>query len=193
MILAPTSRERERWYAILLLAKTSVTAAVTAEALSRDLQAIGRWASAFGEREGLRPLIFEQTVGSTPPRSTRRSRKRVERGGGGTARHLRASPWLTGIGPWPRPFVSERFGISLRRSRCRNWLHRLGIAFKRPKKQLLKAEESQAAGLRDGLRSPVGRGPTVVEPGYSLPMRPIFRAGRRNCGASGCSRVSLRW
>ena len=47
MILAPTPRERERWYAILLLAQ-GLTAAATAEALERDPHTIGRWASAFG-------------------------------------------------------------------------------------------------------------------------------------------------
>ena len=35
MILAPPPRERERWYAILLLAQ-GLTAAATAEALERD-------------------------------------------------------------------------------------------------------------------------------------------------------------
>ena len=38
--------------------------------------------------------------------------------------------------------VSERFGISLCRS-CLNYLHRLGFAFKRPEKQLVKANESK--------------------------------------------------
>ena len=42
-----------------------------------------------------------------------------------------------------RQFVSERFGISLSRSSCLNWLHRLGFAFKRPKKRLLQADESK--------------------------------------------------
>ena len=42
-----------------------------------------------------------------------------------------------------RQFVSERFGISLCRSSCLNWLHRLGFAYKRPKKRLLKANESK--------------------------------------------------
>ena len=37
-------------------------------------------------------------------------------------------------------FVQERFGISLSRSSCLNCLHRLGFAFKRPKKRLLKAD-----------------------------------------------------
>ena len=39
-----------------------------------------------------------------------------------------------------RQFVSERFGISLSRSTCLNWLHRLGFALKRPKKRLVKAD-----------------------------------------------------
>ena len=42
-----------------------------------------------------------------------------------------------------RQFVSERFGISLCRSSCLNWLHRLGFAFKRPKKRLVEANESK--------------------------------------------------
>ena len=37
-------------------------------------------------------------------------------------------------------YVSERFGISLSRSTCLNYLHRQGFAFKRPKKRLLKAD-----------------------------------------------------
>ena len=41
-----------------------------------------------------------------------------------------------------RQFASERFGITLSRSSCLNWLHRLGFSFKRPKKRLLKAKES---------------------------------------------------
>ena len=37
----------------------------------------------------------------------------------------------------------ERFGIELSRSSCLNWLHRLGFAFKRPKKRLLKADDAK--------------------------------------------------
>ena len=72
MILAPTLRERERWYAMVLLAQ-GWTAAATAEALDRDPHTIGRWASAFGEG-GPRALIFEQTGGSPQP-LTRRNRR----------------------------------------------------------------------------------------------------------------------
>ena len=38
-------------------------------------------------------------------------------------------------------FVLERFGVGLSRSGCLNYLHRLGFAFKRPKKRLVKADE----------------------------------------------------
>ena len=72
MILAPTPRERERWYAMLLLAQ-GWTAAATAEALERDPHTIGRWTAAFGEG-GPRALIFEQTGGS-PPLLARKSRR----------------------------------------------------------------------------------------------------------------------
>ena len=39
-----------------------------------------------------------------------------------------------------RHFVSERFGISLSRSTCLNYLHRLGFVLRRPKKRLPKAD-----------------------------------------------------
>ena len=42
-----------------------------------------------------------------------------------------------------RQFVSERFGVSLCRSSCLNYLGRLGFAFKRPKKRLVKANEAK--------------------------------------------------
>ena len=38
-------------------------------------------------------------------------------------------------------FVSERFGLSLSRSSCLNYLHRLGFVLKRPKKRLVKADK----------------------------------------------------
>ena len=46
-----------------------------------------------------------------------------------------------------RQFVLERFGISLCRSSCLNWLHRLGFAFKGPKKRLLKADAAKREGF----------------------------------------------
>jgi transposase len=51
--------------------------------------------------------------------------------------------------PWKvvRRFVSERFGITLSRSSCRNYLHRLGFVVKRPTKRLLKADEAKRAAF----------------------------------------------
>ena len=42
-----------------------------------------------------------------------------------------------------RQFVWERFGVSLSRISCLNYLHRLGFRFKRPKKRLVKADEKE--------------------------------------------------
>ena len=42
-----------------------------------------------------------------------------------------------------RQFVLESLGISLSRSSCLNYLHRLGFALKRPKKRLVKADEQK--------------------------------------------------
>ena len=39
--------------------------------------------------------------------------------------------------------VSERFGVSLSRSSCLNYLHRLEFVLKRPKKRLVKADEAK--------------------------------------------------
>ena len=72
MILAPTPRERERWYAVWLLAQGWTTSS-TAKALGRDPHTIGRWVAAFAEG-GPEALIFEQT-GGVPPPSARRSRR----------------------------------------------------------------------------------------------------------------------
>ena len=42
-----------------------------------------------------------------------------------------------------RQYVAEQYGARLSRSSCLNWLHRLGFAFKRPKKRLVKADEAK--------------------------------------------------
>jgi transposase len=42
-----------------------------------------------------------------------------------------------------RRFVAERFGITLTRGSCHNYLHRLGFVLRRPKKRLLKADEAK--------------------------------------------------
>ena len=139
VILAPTPRERERWYAILLLAQ-GLTAAATAEALERDPHTIGRWASAFSEG-GPAALIFEQTGGSPPAldQAQQEELKGAVEQPPATAGIVMAN-WYWKV---VRQFVSERFGISRCRSSCLNWLYRLGFAGKHPQKRLLKANESK--------------------------------------------------
>ena len=83
-----------------------------------------------------------------------------------------------------RQFVSERFGISLCRRYCLNWLHRLGFAFKRPKKRLLKADEAKRevfVAEYAVLKS------QAQESGAKIFFATRPTSGRtRNCGASGC-------
>ena len=83
-----------------------------------------------------------------------------------------------------RQFLSERFSISLSRSTCLNYLHRLGFVLKRPKKRLLKADAkkreafvAEYATLHSRLKSPGRR--------YSSPTRPTS-VRTPSCGASGC-------
>jgi len=42
-----------------------------------------------------------------------------------------------------RRFIQDRFGFSLSRSSCLNYLHRLGFVLKRPKKHFLKADDAK--------------------------------------------------
>ena len=65
MYRAPTSRERERWHAVWLLAK-GWSAAQVADALERDPHTIGEWLSTF-RQVGPAGLQFEHTGGSPPP------------------------------------------------------------------------------------------------------------------------------
>ena len=51
-------------------------------------------------------------------------------------------------------FVWERCGLSLCRSSCLTYLRRLGFAFKRPKKRLLKADEEKRGGRPSWRRTP---------------------------------------
>ena len=85
MILAPTPRERERWYAMLLLGQ-GCTASDTAKALERDPHTVGRWAAAFGEG-GPTALMFEQSGGS--PRPRRGATGGFESGSAGAAGRVR--------------------------------------------------------------------------------------------------------
>jgi hypothetical protein len=66
---------------------------------------------------------------------------------------VQAPPRAAGIaaGDWNwkvvRIFCRRRFGVTLCRSRCLNYLHRLGFVVRRPKKRLLKADEARRAAF----------------------------------------------
>ncbi len=139
MILAPTPRERERWYAMLMLAQGK-TAGDTAEALDRDPHIIGRWAAAFGEG-GPRALIFEQSGGS--PLALEPAQQEELKGA--VEQLLSASGLDLANWNWKavHQFILERFESSISRSSCLNYLHQLGFVFKRPQKRLVKADEKK--------------------------------------------------
>ena len=154
MILAPTPRER--WYAVWLLAQ-GWTAARRRRRWSGTHTPSApfdklRRASAFGEG-GPAALIFEQSGGSPLDETQREELKAAVQELQEQAGIQLANWYWKGV----RQFVWERFGTSLSRSSCLNWLHRLGFAFKRPKKRLFKADEvrrksfvEEYAALRDG-------------------------------------------
>ena len=139
MILAPTPRERERWYAMLLLAQ-GWTAASTAEALERDPHSIGRWG--LGLRRGWACGPDFRAGRWFPPALDQAQQEELK---GAVQQPPSASGMELANWYWKvvRRFVWERFGVSLSRSSCLNYLHRLGFAFKRPKKRLVKAQESK--------------------------------------------------
>ena len=59
-----------------------------------------------------------------------------------------------------RRLVEERFGLTLSRSGCLNYLHRLGFVLKRPKKRLVKARPGTAGRLCEGVHRLDSGGPT---------------------------------
>jgi len=66
---------------------------------------------------------------------------------------VQAPPRAAGLeaGDWTwkvvRAFCRERFGVTLCRSSCLNYLHRLGFVVRRPKKRLLKADAAKRAAF----------------------------------------------
>ena len=139
MILSPTPRERERWYAMLLLAQ-GWTSVATAEALERDPHTIGRWG--LGLRRGWSGSPDLRADRWFPPALDQAKQEELKAA-------VQQSPAASGLelANWywkaVRQFVLDSFGISLSRSSCLNYLHRLGFSYKRPKKRLLKANESR--------------------------------------------------
>ena len=139
MILAPTPRERERWYAILLLVSglDGSGDGGGAGAGPPHYRALG-----VGLRRGRACGPDIRADRWFPPALDQTQQEELK---GAVEQPPAAAGIVMANWYWKvvRQFVSERFGISLSRSSCRNWLHRLGFAFKRPKKRLLKADESK--------------------------------------------------
>ncbi len=145
MILAPTPRER--WYAIWLVAQ-GWTASATAEALEGDPHTIGgrnrwtttnHWVNDLGNQHCGPDIRTDRWF---PPALDQAQQEELREA-------VEQPPATSGIGLanwyWKavRQFVAERFGMGLSRSSCLNYLHRLGFAFKRPKKRLLKADQAK--------------------------------------------------
>ena len=108
----------------------------------------GRWASAFGEGG---PAALISSRPAVPPRPRPDTAGGVEsRGATGRRQPGPGTGWYWRV---VRRFVWERFALNLSRSSCLNYLHRLGFSYKRPKKHLLKANDS----LR---MPPLGRRPS---------------------------------
>ena len=136
MILAPAPRERERWYARWLLTQ-GWAAQATAEALER----------APPHRRSMGRRLRRGRAQSPDLRAFRGFPPALEEGQQAELKAAVQEPptkWGIGLANWNWKavwqFVQERFGISLSRSSCLNCLHRLGFAFKRPKKRLLQAD-----------------------------------------------------
>jgi DDE superfamily endonuclease/Winged helix-turn helix len=66
---------------------------------------------------------------------------------------VQAPPRAAGVeaGDWTwkvvRTFCRQRFGVTLCRASCLNYLHRLGFVVRRPKKRLLKADAAKRAAF----------------------------------------------
>jgi len=143
MYRAPTPRERERWHALWLLAQ-GWSANKVAELLERDPHTVGAWLAAF-DRGGPAALAFAQPGGPPPALDPAAQ--------AGLKVAIQAAPSDVGIdlANWNRKvvrqFIEARCGIRLGRSACTRSLHRLGFAYKRPKKRLLKADEAKRAAF----------------------------------------------
>ena len=82
-------------------------------------------------------------------------------------------------------FVSERFGVSLNRSSCLNYLYRLGFGLQAPQEAAAQGGRSQTGGLRGGIRALWDEAGRALAARYSSLTRPISGL-TRSCGASGC-------
>ena len=136
MVLAPTPRERERWYAVAAAGPglDSSSHGGGAGAGPAHYRTVGRRL----RRGRSRSFDFRADWGFPPAldQSQQEELKGVVQQPPATS-GIELANWYWKV---VRQYVSERCGVSLSRSSCLNYLHRLGFAFKRPKKRLLKAD-----------------------------------------------------
>ena len=161
MILAPVPRERERWYALWLLAQ-GWTAQATAEALERDPHTIGRWHwTVVGRlRRGWAHSLDIRADRWCPPRPRGGAAGGAERGGAGVARQLRhgtgqlelesdAAVCLGALRYQPEPQHLPELSAPA------------GILLQTPQETAAQGGCGETGGLRGGVRRPVGRGSVV--------------------------------
>ena len=139
MIRSPTPRERERWYALLLLAQgwdgfgdshDPGTGPPHHWPMGRRLRRGWGWGFDFRADRGVPPALREAQQAEL--------RAAVQESPAKSGIELANWNWKV-----VRQFVLESLGISLSRSSCLNYLHRLGFALKRPKKRLVKADKQK--------------------------------------------------
>ena len=156
------------------------TASGTAQALGRDPHTIGRWAAAFGEG-GPAALIFEQSGGSPALGETQQAELKEA---------VQEQPAMAGIelANWNwkvvHRFVSERFGVSLNRSSCLNYLHAWGLPSSAPRSGCSRRTKPNGRPSRRNT-PPCGTRRGALAARYSSLTRPISGL-TRSCGASGC-------
>ena len=146
MYRAPTPRERERWHAMWLLMQ-GWTAAAVGRALERDAHTIGHGPGRL-RRAVRRGWFLSRLV--VPPALDVEQRAELT-----TAVPELPSQAGIELSNWNwravHQFVEDRFGLTLSRSSCLNYRHRLGFVLKGPlkgpQKRLLKADPARREAL----------------------------------------------
>ena len=123
MYRAPTPRERERWYAMWLLAQ-GWTAAAVGRALDRDAHTIGQGAGR-SLRTAPRRWFLNRVV--VPPGVGRGAASRVEVGGAAVAVAVGYRTVRLELASGAPVCAKISFGLALSWSSCLNYLHGWGL------------------------------------------------------------------
>ena len=187
MIRSPTSRERERWYALLLLAQGWPGSAVAGGTGKGPPH---HWPMGRRHRQGRAHSLDIRADRGFPPALGEAQQADLK----AAVQELPAKSGIE-LANWNwkvvRQFVLEGLGISLSRSTCLNYLHRLGFVLKRPKKRLVKADGQKRESF-------VAEYAALWDEAGQSGARILFAdeaiSGRTpSCGASGCCRGSRSW